>query len=754
MEIRANTASFERELKSKVQGTATKSPVKVPVELDTKASRNPIKQFTAGVEGLEGRLGKLGLTTRDLSVVMGAGLAGGVAFAAREMVQFTQASIEAASALREQEAASEAVFGSSQELVEGFAEQAAAIGLSERAALAATTTFGGFFQNIGLAEAASAKLAVGFTALAADTASLFDIDTETAQQRLISGLRGEQDAVERLNVSINEKAVADRAMTDSGKESVEQLTQGERVMARAKIIAEQLTVAYGNFAMTADDLANTQRRATAEWENAKAALGDALQPAAVAVTNAFTDQVNALRALDDGYQKTNDSVTLFGIGFRQVIDGKDTNAFQKLKDIVFGFGGDAEDAADTADELAGALDELEDPTNQAAVAAGELADATDDAAKAQKRLTRAVADSERAVDNAERRLSRAVVDSAERIEDAQRNVSEAYEDRSERIADAERGLAEQQLDSVRSIRDARERLSDFDDDAASREAENQRTLARARKDRTKAILNATVALSSARRAEDAEAINAARLALREAQDNTNVNDAERELAEGRKERKQERQRLERELSEAIVEAQKQEEDARRNLAQTIEDTNERIEDSERNLAEARRDGARQVEDAQRALNDAIREGAEKVADAKDALDEYAIKAGEAAVQTKRLKNEMKDLHEIAKDLANDFFDPGLQDAFAEVMGRQHGGPVQAGRPYLVGEAGPELMVPGRAGSVVTNDQLMAALSKMVAVNRTATAGPTVGQMNVMVPHQDPRVLANELSFLLARGVRS
>ena len=37
--------------------------------------------------------------------------------------------------------------------------------------------------------------------------------------------------------------------------------------------------------------------------------------------------------------------------------------------------------------------------------------------------------------------------------------------------------------------------------------------------------------------------------------------------------------------------------------------------------------------------------------------------------------------------------------------REHGGPVEAGMPYIVGEKGPELMVPGSSGSIVNNDQL-------------------------------------------------
>ena len=36
----------------------------------------------------------------------------------------------------------------------------------------------------------------------------------------------------------------------------------------------------------------------------------------------------------------------------------------------------------------------------------------------------------------------------------------------------------------------------------------------------------------------------------------------------------------------------------------------------------------------------------------------------------------------------------------EVPGRQHGGPVEAGRPYVVGEAGPEVIVPSSGGTVI------------------------------------------------------
>ena len=58
----------------------------------------------------------------------------------------------------------------------------------------------------------------------------------------------------------------------------------------------------------------------------------------------------------------------------------------------------------------------------------------------------------------------------------------------------------------------------------------------------------------------------------------------------------------------------------------------------------------------------------------------------------------------ANQLASSIFDfTGLTKIFGG--GRQFGGPVSAGVPYMVGEAGPELFVPNSSGSVVANNKL-------------------------------------------------
>ena len=44
---------------------------------------------------------------------------------------------------------------------------------------------------------------------------------------------------------------------------------------------------------------------------------------------------------------------------------------------------------------------------------------------------------------------------------------------------------------------------------------------------------------------------------------------------------------------------------------------------------------------------------------------------------------------------------GITDA--TIQKREHGGPVHKGKPYMVGEAGPEIMIPHSSGNIVAND---------------------------------------------------
>jgi phage-related minor tail protein len=79
-----------------------------------------------------------------------------------------------------------------------------------------------------------------------------------------------------------------------------------------------------------------------------------------------------------------------------------------------------------------------------------------------------------------------------------------------------------------------------------------------------------------------------------------------------------------------------------------------------------------------------------------------------------------------------FITSGIQSAF---MPRQYaappvrpqatGGPVSAGSPYLVGERGPELMIPSRSGTIIPNNKLGGGGG--VVVNQTINVSTGVQQ---------------------------
>lgn len=80
-----------------------------------------------------------------------------------------------------------------------------------------------------------------------------------------------------------------------------------------------------------------------------------------------------------------------------------------------------------------------------------------------------------------------------------------------------------------------------------------------------------------------------------------------------------------------------------------------------------------------------------------------------------------------------------------IGGKQHGGSVWKGHPYIVGEAGQELFIPGTSGSIVSNKQLMAALGRP---NVTGGSITLVNPVTRSMPQdlQYGALLANHATF--------
>jgi hypothetical protein len=192
----------------------------------------------------------------------------------------------AAGDLGEAVAATEVIFGDAADSVLAYGEAAAdTIGQSNRAALQAAATFGTFGKAAGKTGEELATFSTDLVTLSSDLASFKNVEPEVAVEALGAALRGESEPIRQFGVLLDDATLKQRALemglisTTTGT-----LPPAIKVQAAYAEILAQTTDAQGDFARTADGLANSQRTATARMEDAKAAIGQGFLPILTAVT--------------------------------------------------------------------------------------------------------------------------------------------------------------------------------------------------------------------------------------------------------------------------------------------------------------------------------------------------------------------------------------------------------------------------------------------------------------------------------------
>lgn len=112
--------------------------------------------------------------------------------------------------------------------------------------------------------------------------------------------------------------------------------------------------------------------------------------------------------------------------------------------------------------------------------------------------------------------------------------------------------------------------------------------------------------------------------------------------------------------------------------------------------------------------------------------------------------------ELGKLLLGDYAKDGKMGGWAGELSkwigslgaRADGGPVQAGRPYLVGERGPEIVVPRRSGTVLPNGVGMGGSSRTVNVTINMAAGGGGSQSTAL---QAGEAIGRQVRLALARN---
>ena len=243
----------------------------VKITADSRDARRGIQETETAVSDLESRFDRFNGRMESLTVP--------AASVVGSLVAIGRQAFDAASALEQSTGAMQSVFSAQSAQVAQYAADAAQnLGLAQSDYQQLAAVLGSQLRNMGVPTEQLAGQTNDLITMAADLAATFGGTTADAVSALSALLRGERDPIERYGVSIKAADVEAKKAAMGLGDLEGAADQAATTQATLALLTEQTTAAQGAFAREADTAAGQQQRAAAAYENAKAALGEALLP--------------------------------------------------------------------------------------------------------------------------------------------------------------------------------------------------------------------------------------------------------------------------------------------------------------------------------------------------------------------------------------------------------------------------------------------------------------------------------------------
>jgi hypothetical protein len=249
------------------------------------------KQFVKGMNDANKETESFGDKIGDFGKKAALALAAVGVAAGAMAIKIGKEAVKAASDLAESTSKVGVIFGNVSTEIEKFAAQAAeSLGQTRIQAQNAASTFATFGKAAGLTGKDLSNFSIEFVRLASDLASFNNTTVDQAVNALGAALRGEAEPIRAYGVLLNDATLKAKAMEMGIYSGTGVLDAQSKVLAAHQVVLEQTGDAQGDFARTADGMANSQKILTARLEEAKITLGEALLPIALAAVNLFTDR--------------------------------------------------------------------------------------------------------------------------------------------------------------------------------------------------------------------------------------------------------------------------------------------------------------------------------------------------------------------------------------------------------------------------------------------------------------------------------
>ena len=217
--------------------------------------------------------------------------------AAKSIVKFIGDSISAASDLAEVQNVVDVTFGESSKKIDAWAQAAGNnFGLTETQAKRYASTIGAMIKSQGIAQKDVLDMSESLAGLAADMASFYNLDFDTAFEKIRSGISGETMPLKQLGINMSVANMEAFALEQGITKSYSAMSQGEQTMLRYQYLMKATADAQGDFARTSDGFTNATRKIASSIENIKAKAGGLLMQVVEPLVSGFSSFLDALTA--------------------------------------------------------------------------------------------------------------------------------------------------------------------------------------------------------------------------------------------------------------------------------------------------------------------------------------------------------------------------------------------------------------------------------------------------------------------------
>ena len=211
---------------------------------------------------------------------------------AKAVFNFGKDALEAASALTEVQNVVDTTFGNSSSEIDRWSKNAIKqFGLTETKAKQFTSTLGAMMKSSGISGGEITKMSTDLAGLAADMASFYNLDFDTAFNKIRSGISGETEPLKQLGINMSVANLEAFALQQGLSKTYAEMSQGEQVALRYQYIMKATADAQGDFAKTSDGYANGLRLLESNLDSLKANMGtflkETLSPLVSAINSLF-----------------------------------------------------------------------------------------------------------------------------------------------------------------------------------------------------------------------------------------------------------------------------------------------------------------------------------------------------------------------------------------------------------------------------------------------------------------------------------